>query len=77
MSATFVICLVIAIAAVAFWRQTLVILIAVVLALLASGIGTVAQAITGNAEPPSVTAPADPAHPLEPTPLPLAPASPR
>jgi drug/metabolite transporter (DMT)-like permease len=63
MSGTFVICLVIALAAVAFWRQTLVLLIAVVLALLASGVGSMAQAITGEHAPPSVVAPVEPGQP--------------
>lgn len=60
MSGTFVLCLVIAIAAVAFWRQTLIIAIAVVLALLASGVTAVAQGIAGHSDAPSVEAPTSP-----------------
>jgi hypothetical protein len=63
MSVTFILCLIIALVAVAYWRVTLVVAIAVLLAMLASGVNAVASGLQGghpevNAVAPEVPGPA-------------------
>jgi hypothetical protein len=67
MSVTFILCLIIALIAVAYWRVTLVVAIAVLLAMLASGVNAVASGLQGGGHPEvSAVAPEVPG----PTPMP-------
>jgi hypothetical protein len=60
MSPSFLITLVVAILAVAYWRVALMITIALILALLVTGIGAVSGALAGQERRPTVVAPAEP-----------------
>ena len=51
MSVTFILCLIIALITVAYWRVTLVVAIAVLLAMLASGVNAVASGLQGGGHP--------------------------
>lgn len=70
MSGTFVLCLIVAVAAIAYWRITLVITGAIVLALLVSGVSAVAEGMRDSGPGVSAVAPsgdgATAARPLPP-----------
>lgn len=60
MSATFIIALIAALLAIMYWRIVLMIVCALLLAMLVTGISTVSDVIAGQEQPPTIVAPAQP-----------------
>jgi hypothetical protein len=60
MSPSFIVTLIVAILAVVYWRVALTIIVALILALLVTGIGAVSGALAGQEGRPMVVAPAEP-----------------
>jgi hypothetical protein len=60
MSGTFLVLVLIAMVVITFWRLTLLVLAAILIAMLLSGIGWLVEGVRGVPETTAVVAPADP-----------------